>query len=417
MSDMLHVEILPRQSMPHGVRVAARVSGNPRPTKRNGIVYFDVPEDTAEWLPIQDRADDRHDAFARAMLWSALEAGLPLRIHGRVSQTLLRNLERYQQIASDFWPEQFQPCEIQADEEIADSPANSSTRRPREALLAFSGGLDSSESLLAHARGLRGRNTLPITTCLFVEGFDIPVDDPTFPLAFARAKPICDSVQIPLRTIRTNLKTLLPPWILSHPAGVMAALSLWERKFDTGVMGSTHDYLYYCITKPVVGCFPMLDALLSSDTFQTIQDLCDNRARKTERIKDSAVVWQNIRVCWKGVDLSKNCGHCEKCIRQMLTMRAVGLTDLSAYERPLTVESILAVSALKLPHRHEWTWSLRTAERNGLSADPVFVATAQVLARESPRWDWRAYAARRLSSIKQRVRNVWKQYGPWRQAS
>ena len=382
----MHVDVLQPEVLGEWLRVHGVIRGHPRLPRRGGTFFFDVPVRARDWLAIRGRPDDLHDAFLRATIWSAMEAGGELTVHGRVSTRLLANLERYQEVVCRWWPK-YRAVSLRADEEVDDEVAARAVAggeaRRGAALLAFSGGLDSIESLAAHKGGWRGRNSLDIGACVFVHGFDIPLDDGAFGAALARARTLTDRYSTELLTVRSNLKELLPLWETTFPAGIGAVLSLFERRFEIGLLAASSAYenTHWIASKD--GSTPWSDPLLSSATFSVVPDLAVTRVEKTERLAGDETVWRNVRVCWEGDDLSTNCGRCEKCVRQMLCMRACGITDFSAFATPLTPATVLATVLPMTVVVEEWRRCYERALQADLGRDPVFVAMRGVLDRAS----------------------------------
>ncbi len=413
MANEMHVDVLPSEPLGDWVRIRGRVRGHPRASRRNGDLFFDVPASTREWLAIGGRPDDIHDALLRATIWSAMEAGGELTVHGRVSTRLLANLERYQAIVCRWWPE-YRPVHLRADEEVNDEDAAQAVAGDRarrgSAVLAFSGGLDSVESLAAHKGGRRGRNSLDVGACVFVHGFDIPLDDGAFAAALARGRTLTDRFSTELVAVRSNLKELLPLWETTFSAAVVAVLSLFERRFEIGLLAASSAYENTHWIASENGSTPWSDPLLSSATFSVVPDLAVTRVEKTERLVGDDTVWRNLRVCWEGEDLSTNCGRCEKCVRQMLCMRACGVTDFSAFASPLTPEVVLTTQLPMTVVVEEWRRCYERAVEGGLDRDPVFSAVRQVLERASegltpPAGASLRHVGRRL---RKRVRRLWK---------
>jgi hypothetical protein len=382
----IHVEVLQPEVLGDALRIGGRIRGHPRLLRRNGLFFFDVPERTLEWLAIRGRADDIHDAFLRATIWSAMEAGGELTIHGRVSARLLANMERYQDIVCRWWP-QYRPVRLRADEEIADEAAAAAIggdpARKGSAVLAYSGGLDSTESLVAHTEGWRGRNTLKIGACVFVHGFDLPLHDDAFQGACRRARAVTDHYSTELVAVRSNLKYLLPLWETTFSAGISAVLSLFERRFQVGLLAASTAYENVHWIESGDGSTPWSDPLFSSATFRVVPDLAGTRVEKTERLAGDELVWQNLRVCWEGEDLSTNCGRCEKCVRQMLCMLACGIEDFTAFERPLAPAVVLATNLPMTVVVEEWRRCYERALERELDRDGVFLVMKEVLDRAS----------------------------------
>jgi len=360
------------------VRLSCRVRGVGRLPWPSPEIFFEVPARTLDWLVIRGRADDRHDAFLRALLWAAMGSKSDLVIHGRVSSRLLANLERFQEIACRWWPE-YRPVGLRADEELDESAVPEAAER--STALAFSGGLDCIESLVAHKEGLRGRNTRDIAACVFIHGFDIPLDDDAFQRAFARAEAITKHYGTDLVPVRSNLKPLLPAWLTTFVGGISGALSLFERRFATGMLASSNAYEDMNSIPTRVGSTPLTDPLWSSETFRMEHDLAVFRIEKTARLAPLPMVWKQLRVCWEGADRATNCGCCEKCIRQMLCMLACGVTDFSAFAVPLTLARLQAAPAPPPVVQPNWKECHAHAVQQGRGRDEIFVAMKQLIDR------------------------------------
>ncbi len=358
--------------------LSAAIRGHPAWRKRNGTLRFEVPAARAEWLVMKDRPDDLHDAFLRAVIFSAMEAGRELVVHGRVSTSLLENLERFQRIIHAWWPEQYRPVRVCAEAEI--SGAEWPHRRPgREALLGFSGGLDSLYTLYRHQQGLAGGTARRLPVCVFVHGFDIPLGDACYGAAFERAGRMTAALGSTLVPMRTNLKRMLPLWGTTHTAALTAVLSLFERRFTTGLIApdATDGDPYALAAK--LGRKSFSDPFLSSATFRVVVDE-DRRPRveKSEMLRDRPLLRQNLRVCWQGDDLAGNCGRCEKCVRQMLCLKAIGIDDLRAFRAPLVPGRIIAVRP-GLAVLREWRTCYREARARGRASAPEFVAMRRAI--------------------------------------
>jgi hypothetical protein len=378
MRSQMHVEIEPVVHREGAVVISAQVNGHPRRRNRNGKIWIEAPAERLEWLAIQGNTDDLHDAFLRMLILSAMEANCDLVIHGNVSSSLLANMERWQDIVSRWWPTTYRRVDLVADREV-DTPTGMANTATAETLQAFSGGLDSVESLYGHKLRRRGRNTRNVTACLLVHGFDIDYNDQRFGAAWDRTRRLCEPCGVELLRVRTNLKQMLPCWTACFPTGVAAMLSLFQRKFSVGQFAASVAYEdpYFIATGSTSTA--MTDHLLSSSSFQVIQDLAITRMDKTMSLRDHPEVWKLLRVCWEGEDPTTNCGKCEKCIRQMLCMLAAGVEDFSGFQSPPTAQSIASVTPHHGAVEREWQVCLAMAEAEGRGNRPEFQAMRAVL--------------------------------------
>ena len=86
--------------------------------------------------------------------------------------------------------------------------------------------------------------------------------------------------------------------------------------------GSTHRHL------PPRGLHPLLDHLWSTEGTEFVHDGCEaSRFGKLAAIASRRVGRRTLRVCWENRDSAYNCGRCEKCLRTMACLRALGVLD------------------------------------------------------------------------------------------
>ncbi len=376
MRSQLHIEIEQPTQRDGMIILGATVNGHPRRRNRNGKIWIEVPAQFQPWLTIQGQADDLHDAFARIFLVSAMEGNCDLVIHGNVTTSLLANLERWQAIASTWWPA-YSRVELRADGEVSvTTETNRFDSRKTETLLAFSGGLDSIETLYGHRLNRRGRNTRNVTAGLFVHGFDVDWQDERFAAAFDRVGQLCKSVEVELLDARSNLKQMLPNWSISHCAAITGVMSLFQRQFAAGLLGCSWAYNNFEFVTVGNGSTAITDPLLSSGAFQVF---ASTRIEKTLALRNQPEVWKWLRVCYQGEDPSKNCGVCEKCVRQMLCMLAAGVNDFSGFESPLTIEKVTAVKPTGTAIESEWRSCYAFVQQGELQDRAEFQAMGRVL--------------------------------------
>jgi hypothetical protein len=68
----------------------------------------------------------------------------------------------------------------------------------------------------------------------------------------------------------------------------------------------------------------MVDPLFSTHRTQVVVDAVgESRERKVERVAESELALNHLRVCWRsGTD--RNCGACHKCYRTMIALELLG---------------------------------------------------------------------------------------------
>jgi hypothetical protein len=252
------------------------------------------------------------DPFVLAALFPAMQSGRNLRVHGRVSPSLLGNLEDFQAAWHRWRPGRYTPIAVLAEEEADRDPGADDL-----AIFAFSGGLDSCFSAHRHTRGEAGRATRSLRAGVMVHGFDIPLDRPDdFASAAENSRRILDSIGIELIPVACNLKPvgslLGVDWEDSHGALIAACLHLVGGNVSAGLIASTHSFDDLQLPW---GSNPLTDPMLSSAGFAVRND----GGRYSRREKAAAVAeWpeamRRLRVCWQGQLKDRNCGECPTCV-------------------------------------------------------------------------------------------------------
>ena len=288
-------------------------------------LWYRIPHACHDLLP------DNADHFVTGAVFGLMQAGSPVHVHGRVSPSLLRNLAEFQNAWAAMRPG-LQVVEISADDERE----STTPEGPPESVVAFSGGVDSCFSAYRHARGAGLQHPRPLTAGVMVHGFDIPLaDSDAFTLAAAKAGRILSSLGLELIPIATNYREVVTDWNHSHGAAIASCLRLFGRRFSHGLVGQT--FTYGEIRNIAEGVNALTDPLLSSDSFQIVPDgAACGRSDKIELMRDWPEFLADVRVCWQGSRKDRNCCVCEKCIRSILTFRALGLGLPPCFDRDVT---------------------------------------------------------------------------------
>ncbi|HHB81915.1 MAG TPA: hypothetical protein ENK61_00420 [Devosia sp.] len=254
-----------------------------------------------------------------ASLFTAMRLGRPIHVCGPVSTSLLANLDSFQEIWNIWLPDLYQTIEITADAEI-----ELETNAGNKGVFAFSGGLDSTFSLLRHHLKSIGRRAVDPTTAMLISGFDLDVENTSsIQVASTSARKILDPMGIPLVIVETNWKTdLCYNWSMEHMAGITACLLQFQGMVNIAVVGSDEGLEHLDIPW---GCNPVTNPNLSSNSFKIVTEgLGFSRSQRAAYINENSDLAPHIRVCWENAHTGTNCGTCEKCIRTQLNFRAVG---------------------------------------------------------------------------------------------
>lgn len=302
-------------------------------------------ERTRLWyrVPIEHRSalTKGSDPFLLGTLFKAMRESTGLIVHGEVSPSLLRNLEELQAAWACWRPEKYTKISITAAVEREQPRASSSDA----AIVAFSGGVDSSFTAFRHRTGRCGILARDLQAGLMVHGFDIPLDQhDAFERAAKKSAKMLESIDMALVTMATNFRELGGSWEDAHGTAVASCMTLLQGGYGVGLIASTEPYDSLVLPW---GSNPLTDRLMSSDAFQIIHDgAAFTRSDKIREIASWPEALRYLRVCWKGDHRDRNCGRCEKCIRTILNFRAVGLGLPDCFEEDVSDRQISQLQGL-----------------------------------------------------------------------
>jgi hypothetical protein len=279
------------------------------------------------------------DPFAVALVMLAMRRGAHVRFHGRVSPSLLANLEEYQTIWQFWRPDVYTVVDLSADSEAEAEMAHGGG-----AIVSFSGGVDACYSVCRHVQERAGRRNVAIKAGVILEGFDIPLGDPNYETAVARGTQMLDSVGVPLLTAATNWRDMeqrhAMSWTDGFGSAIISCLSLFSRQFGVGMLGSGDRY--YDVRPH--GSTPLTDPLLGSTSFSVRHDgAAASRIEKVALVAQWSQALQYLRVCWEGPNKGGNCSRCEKCIRTILDFRVAGLGLPPCFDHDVSLGQIRTV--------------------------------------------------------------------------
>lgn len=90
-----------------------------------------------------------------------------------------------------------------------------------------------------------------------------------------------------------------------------------------------------------MGSNPVTNLYLGSDTFRFFVDGGEHsRTQRADMIKDWKAAVENLRVCWRNADKSKNCGKCEKCIRTKMNFFVTGCDNMPSMPHNICLSDI-----------------------------------------------------------------------------
>ncbi|MFW6054414.1 MAG: hypothetical protein ACOC9D_00805 [Thermodesulfobacteriota bacterium] len=208
------------------------------------------------------------------------------------------------------------------------------TRATGRAGMFYSGGFDSLAALRLNRLHYPGSHPGAIRDCFFVHGFDIGgvpargMKYHVFERALEAMQEVMQAAGTKAIPVYTNLRHLCDDrelWLNRFFGAVLAAVGhAFTSRLDLFYLASSYDYenLAPC------GSHPLLDPEYSSFDLQIRhRDAGLSRLDKLRIVADWDPGFQNFRVCLANTEDRLNCGRCEKCVRTMTGLAALGVLD------------------------------------------------------------------------------------------
>jgi hypothetical protein len=296
--------------------------------------------------------DQSYEPFVVAATPLAMRRGTPLSVPTGLSARLRRGVSSAQRILHSWYPE-LQPIEIQAPLEpsAAALPSNGGG-----VACFFTGGVDSFYSAL--------RNLDRLDALIHVHGFDVPLADRARrEVVITSVRRAAEELGLPLIEVETDLRLTsnrYADWGRYHGAALASIALLASSRFREVLIPATYSYR---VLLPW-GSHALLDPLWSTEAVEVVYDGAVSRPEKLRAIAGSEIAMRHLHVCFRhslhGItDL--NCGSCEKCMRTIAGLRAVG-----AMERCATLPRRLRLR--KVAWRPIWSEHTMVRTRENLAA-------------------------------------------------
>jgi hypothetical protein len=288
------------------------------------------------------------EPFLAAALFPAMKIGQPLQVSGTISPKLLTATQTIQEIWHRWFPE-YRKIPVQAETGLSDEE-----RQSAEVGAFFSGGVDSFYTLLKHKD--------EITKIILMHGFDIVLDKT--PLRARISKEIyrlARELKKPLIEVETNIFEFANQY--DYHRNLLPSIGL--------LLAPQFRKIYIASNVPYNHTFPdsvhpLLDPLWSTEILTFVHDGCEaDRIEKIAHISQFDIAIESLRVCFENRDDSYNCGKCEKCLRTMLALRALGIMDrCKTFDQKLDAEAVshMKIREQLLPFAEE---NLRALESSG----------------------------------------------------
>ncbi|CAB5079398.1 hypothetical protein D3OALGB2SA_380 [Olavius algarvensis associated proteobacterium Delta 3] len=277
-----------------------------------------------------DVALDPH-AFLVGCLIPAMHLGEGrIVIDGQICPYLFEGLETVVGLMRLWSDGAYAPIHIEATEGFL----NRTAEAPGRAGMLLSGGMDSLAALRLNRLRYGKDHPGAVRDCFLIHGFDIGgvVERGMKYQVFERAKThmslIAQDADVELIPVYTNIRHLWDDrnlWLDKFFGAVLAAVAHgFSSRLNLLYIASSYDlpHLHPC------GSHPMLDPEFSSYGLRIRhRDVALSRLEKLRIVAEWEVAFQNFRVCLANVPDRLNCGRCEKCVRTMAGLAALGLLD------------------------------------------------------------------------------------------
>ena len=296
--------------------VAAHITFDRRPLNKPDTIWFSFPEKFIPFISV------RADPFAAGLLQLAMVLEEDLIIEGQVSPVLYHGMKEYQQTMSEWFPQIMCPIKIEASVQEALSADDAG----HNCVTLFSGGVDSSYTLMSRLPDQQQNPASQVQGALFIHGLDIPLQNQN---SYQESLTFFDRHISPLGVelipCATNLRYFtsgILNWGLAHGSAIISTGLVLDRMIANLLIPSSSIDI-----KIPWGSSPLIDHLLSTETVKVIHEGSTiSRIEKIAAIANWEPAQNYLRVC---VDEDKrhgvqNCSRCEKCIRTMTMLEICG---------------------------------------------------------------------------------------------
>jgi hypothetical protein len=326
---------------------------------------------------------------------AAMRLGVDIKVRGDVSATFLNNQYRLMEIFCEWFP-QYSPIKIQCNK-VKDNPVKTG----RVGAL-FTGGVDSFYTYQKHAE--------EITDLVFVHGYDVRLSDAEKRATISKmGKELQKELGVRFIELETNSIRLFRDYgrwgLHAHGYGLGAAARL---------LSGCIDKLYIPSSFPWGELFPWAshpetDPLFSDESLMIVHDGCEaSRTEKLNAIADNAMAQKYLRVCTAKIHGLYNCGLCEKCMRTMTGLYAIGkLNNFQTFPATLNQHNIRNIIVSDDSSRRFVRDNISLLEKQGMGSDPVCQAWSDIYHRSYMKTKYlktRKYLRKRVNKLKSKLK-------------
>ena len=321
-----------------------------------------------------------------AALTPALWAGEKrIFVDAEVCPEFLDNLKVVTKVFQHWFPQLVKNGEIETRKRVQVNAGELS----RRAAFFFTGGVDSLAALRVNRLNFPRDHPGSIKDGIIVFGLEVE-DRRAFDYVVAALSAIASDAAVALIPVFTNVRLLNDDWVFWWTAHMGPALCAVAHALSPRIRSAIIASDYDVPNLRPHGSHPLIEPNFSSFDLKIRYDgLALSRLEKIRLLADWDVALNNIRVCNKPEFYQSgmlNCGECEKCVRTMLGLLAVGALEktraFAHQDLPLDlVESKICVYEAVLPFYEEMVGALRDKGRADL-ADVIRKAIVRARAKE-----------------------------------
>jgi hypothetical protein len=229
-------------------------------------------------------------------------------------------------------------------------------------MAAFTGGVDSMYAIVSDKAGEPPQGRAAISKALLVHGQDIPLDrTATFDNAVQRVSVLATELGVDLLVGATNIRSILPSIEDGHGLLLAAVLTSAAQQAGTGLIAASFADLEGVLDW---GSNPITDPMMSTGRMRIVHE-----GEHLTRVDKLAVLaserpdlLSGLLVCPHRPEDGGNCGKCEKCVRNWLSLRAIGVETPVCFPQTPDPSKISGLSPVLKPF---YAAIAATARRNG----------------------------------------------------
>jgi len=288
-------------------------------------------------------------------------------VKGPVYEQTLNNLVLYQQQVNEWWP-QYNIVDIDVSD-VVEVEENTDDKY----MCSFTNGVDSTFTAV--------NNKDILGAVLYIAGCDVNLSC-TMELENIRngILDLFKDTDIELKYIDTNVKNVLGDHDKTHACQILSVAWLFSDLYRGFIVSDSSVYPDY-----PWGANVRTSTCLGNDYFEVSHEIYRDRTQKIKRIyEDWPEAYNNLRVCWentrRGCRADENCCQCVKCIRALMSFKALGLEKPDSFKRDVEVQDLEILRHPKYEHEVLFLSCLyENVERYGRTDMDLFIKAKEIL--------------------------------------